>query len=161
MAPDLISLPDVVYYGVRNLAHDRQLRGSLEVVDGERLGRGDLLWLETPSNPFCGITDVEAAALLDLLWGGDETLIVVSSDLSHELDYDSARRLDEETSEAIAALEPERIAANQACGRIGIRGLLTVARRRGLGCRVLDVRNSGDTTGPHHRVVGYGAYAFG
>ncbi len=102
----------------------------------------------------------EVAEVIETLWGGPETLIVISSDLSHYHDYESARRLDEVTSDAIERLAPKDIGHDQACGRHSINGLLTVARRRGLNVRTLDLRNSGDTAGPRDRVVGYGAYAF-
>ena len=102
----------------------------------------------------------EIDTLLEALWGGPETAIVISSDLSHYLDYESARRLDGKTSDAIAALRHEDIGDEQACGRHAVNGLLHLARRRGLEARALDVRNSGDTAGPRDRVVGYGAYAF-
>ncbi len=100
------------------------------------------------------------AEVLERLWGGDETLIVISSDLSHYHDYDTARRLDAATSRAIEALRPADIGPQDACGSAAIGGLLRVAENRGLGARTIDLRNSGDTAGPHHRVVGYGAYAF-
>lgn len=99
------------------------------------------------------------AEVLDLLWGGPETLILVSSDLTHYLDYRTARRIDAATSEAIEALRPESIGYDQACGRAPLNGLLTLARRRGLQAETLDLRNSGDTAGSRDQVVGYGAYA--
>ncbi|ROR32894.1 AmmeMemoRadiSam system protein B [Inmirania thermothiophila] len=102
----------------------------------------------------------EVAEVIERLWGGDETLIVVSSDLSHYHDYHTARRMDAATSMAVEALAPERIGYEQACGRHPLQGLLVAARRRGLQARTLDLRNSGDTAGPRDRVVGYGAYAF-
>ncbi|MCU0895545.1 MAG: AmmeMemoRadiSam system protein B [Rhodospirillales bacterium] len=102
----------------------------------------------------------EVAEVLDRLWGGEETLIVVSSDLSHYLDYDSAKRLDARTSRAIEAFAPGEIGMEQACGRIPMAGLLTLARRRGLSVTTLDLRNSGDTAGDRRRVVGYGAWLF-
>jgi AmmeMemoRadiSam system protein B len=100
------------------------------------------------------------AEVLDRLWGGDETLILISSDLSHYFDYDTARRMDGATSRAIEALRPDDIGPDDACGRVPIRGLLTVAAQRGLKCRTVDLRNSGDTAGSRDRVVGYGAYLF-
>lgn len=102
----------------------------------------------------------EVAAVIEALFGGDETLVVVSSDLSHYLSYDEARALDRETSRAIEAVEPEAIGSEQACGRLAVQGLLLVARNHGLRARTLDLRSSGDTAGPRDRVVGYGAYAF-
>ena len=102
----------------------------------------------------------EVAEVLDLLWGGPETLIVVSSDLSHYHDYETARRMDQATTRAIEQLRPGDIGREQACGRVPISGLLTMARRRGLSCTTVDVRNSGDTAGPRDQVVGYGSYLF-
>jgi AmmeMemoRadiSam system protein B len=100
------------------------------------------------------------AEVIDLLWGGEETLIVVSSDLSHYHDYDTARRLDAATTTAIERLDPSAVHYDDACGRNPINGLLRVARRRRLTARTLDLRNSGDTAGPRDSVVGYGAYVF-
>ncbi|MGC8668482.1 MAG: AmmeMemoRadiSam system protein B [Chthonomonadales bacterium] len=107
-------------------------------------------------------TEADVELALDAVWGGPETLIVVSSDLSHYHDYDTARRLDLATAEAIEKLSPAQIAPDRACGSIPIRGLLRLARRRGLRVHRLDLRNSGDTTGTYRRdrVVGYGAWAF-
>jgi AmmeMemoRadiSam system protein B len=102
----------------------------------------------------------DVAEVLEILWGGPETLIVVSSDLSHYHDYDTAVTLDRETSRAIAALRPAELDYDRACGRTAIAGLLYVAKQLGLRVEVLDVRNSGDTAGSRDRVVGYGAYAF-
>ncbi len=104
-------------------------------------------------------TTREVAEVLDKVWGGPETLIVVSSDLSHYYDYATARAKDEATTRAIERLDPAGLDPESACGRVGIRGLLEVARRRGLSVHTLDVRNSGDTAGPRDSVVGYGAYA--
>jgi MEMO1 family protein len=101
----------------------------------------------------------EVAAVLDAVWGGPETVIVVSSDLSHYLNYASARRTDADTSESILALTPD-ITHERACGGTPINGLLLAARRRGLTAELLDLRNSGDTAGPRDRVVGYAAFAF-
>jgi hypothetical protein len=102
----------------------------------------------------------EVAEALELLWGGPETLIVISSDLSHYHDYDTANRLDRATTQAIEQLRPQQIRYDDACGRVPVIGLLTVAQRRGLHATTLDVRNSGDTAGPRDSVVGYGAWAF-
>ncbi len=100
------------------------------------------------------------AAVLEAAWGGPETLIVVSSDLSHYHDYATAQRLDGETTRAIEGLQPERIGYGQACGRNPLNGLLEVARRRALVVTTVDLRNSGDTSGRRDSVVGYGTYAF-
>ncbi len=103
---------------------------------------------------------ISVAEVLDSLWGGPETLIVVSSDLSHYLDYASAKAIDATTSTAIEKLQPDMISSRQACGRVPINGLLLAAQRNHLHVTTLDLRNSGDTAGPRDRVVGYGAYAF-
>ena len=102
----------------------------------------------------------DVSAVLDMLWGGPETLIVISSDLSHYYDYTIARRLDQATSRAIEALRPQDIGAEQACGCTPINGLLCAARTHGLYARTVDLRTSGDTAGPRDEVVGYGAYLF-
>jgi AmmeMemoRadiSam system protein B len=101
----------------------------------------------------------EMAELLDIAWGGEETLIVVSSDLSHYLPYDAARRRDRHTADAILHLEA-RLFSDEACGAAPINGLLYAARRRGMDAELVDLRNSGDTAGGRDRVVGYGAFAF-
>ncbi len=101
----------------------------------------------------------ETAEVLEQVWGGPETLIVVSSDLSHFHDQATASRLDAETTEAISELRGEELRGDRACGYLGIAGLLEVAGKRQMHVEVLDVRTSGDTAGSDDRVVGYGAYA--
>jgi MEMO1 family protein len=101
----------------------------------------------------------EIAEVLDRLWGGPETLVVISSDLSHYLSYEAARRADRETADAILALKGP-LQSRQACGAAPINGLLTAARQRGMRSELLDLRNSADTAGDPSRVVGYGAFAF-
>lgn len=105
-------------------------------------------------------TPGEVADVLEAVWGGAETLIVISSDLSHYLDYASAQAIDRQTCQAIEALNGPAIGDTQACGRNPVKGLLEVARRRAMTVETLDLRNSGDTAGPRDRVVGYGAWAF-
>ncbi len=99
------------------------------------------------------------AAVLDVLWGGAETLIVVSSDLSHYHGYAEATRIDRTTADSILALTGA-IDHEQACGATPINALLLCARRRGLESELIDLRNSGDTAGHRSRVVGYAAFAF-
>ena len=99
------------------------------------------------------------AELLHLLWGGEETLIVVSSDLSHYHLYDEAKRLDAATAAHIEAFEGATLTGRNACGYLGSRGLLIEARRRGMRIERLALVNSGDTAGDRSRVVGYGAWA--
>jgi AmmeMemoRadiSam system protein B/AmmeMemoRadiSam system protein A len=99
-------------------------------------------------------------AVLRELWGGDETLILVSSDLSHYHDYATAQRMDSGASLAIETLDPAKLGDDQACGRYPVKGLLARARALDLRATTLDLRNSGDTAGDKTRVVGYGSYAF-
>jgi hypothetical protein len=101
----------------------------------------------------------EVAEVLEALWGGDETLIVVSSDLSHYLPYDVSRRVDRATVQRVLSFEAV-IDHEQACGATPINGLLLAARSRGLRADLLDLRSSGDTAGDRRRVVGYAAMAF-
>jgi len=100
----------------------------------------------------------EVAEVLRRLWGGDETLVVVSSDLSHYLPYSQANELDATTARAIQELRPETIGHDQACGRMPMAGLLLRAREEGLSVECVDLRNSGDTAGPQNQVVGYGSF---
>ncbi len=105
-------------------------------------------------------TNDQVAEVLDVLWGGDETIIVISSDLSHYLDYDTASALDRQTCDAIEELNPDAIQRDQACGRVPVKGLLTLAKRRGMSVETVNLVNSGDTAGTKDRVVGYGAWVF-
>jgi len=101
----------------------------------------------------------EVAVVLERLWGGAETLIVVSSDLSHYHSYAAAQQIDRGTAAAVVALEAS-LDHEQACGATPINGLALCARRRGLKPELIDLRNSGDTAGDKSRVVGYAAFAF-
>ncbi|MDF1791959.1 MAG: AmmeMemoRadiSam system protein B [Thalassobaculaceae bacterium] len=96
--------------------------------------------------------------VVEALWGGPETLIVVSSDLSHFHDYDTARKLDGATAASIELLRGDRIDGQGACGHRALAGVLDQARKRDLRATALDVRNSGDMVGGRERVVGYGAF---
>jgi hypothetical protein len=100
----------------------------------------------------------EVAQVLDAAWGGPETLVVVSSDLSHYHGYADAQRLDRETAGALKRHDT-KLNDDHACGCRVLNGLMLVARRRGLEVQALDLRNSGDTSGDRSRVVGYGAFA--
>lgn len=104
-------------------------------------------------------TPEEVATVIEHLWGGPETRFVISSDLSHYLDWAAAQKLDQATAAAIEALEPQRIGEHQACGRIPLCGLLQAASAHHLRARTLDLRSSGDTSGPRDKVVGYGSFA--
>jgi AmmeMemoRadiSam system protein B len=102
----------------------------------------------------------EVAEVLKVLWGGPETLIVVSSDLSHYLPYAKANEVDGRTADAIVELRPEGLGRDHACGRIPVAGLLLRALEEGLSAECVDLRNSGDTAGPRDQVVGYGSFVF-
>ena len=99
------------------------------------------------------------ADVLDRVWGGDETLIVASTDLSHYHDHATATDLDRRTAEAVVARRPDRLGRYDACGIVALQGLLLAAERHELGVELLDLRTSADTAGGPERVVGYGAFA--
>jgi AmmeMemoRadiSam system protein B/AmmeMemoRadiSam system protein A len=101
----------------------------------------------------------DVATVIERLWGGDETLIVISSDLSHYLPYAQAKAVDGETVRHVLELDPN-LAHDQACGATPLSAALMAARAHGLKPRLLDLRNSGDTAGDRSRVVGYCAMAF-
>jgi AmmeMemoRadiSam system protein B len=145
------NLPSVV---VREDAHTWE--HSLEV---------QLPFLQTVLDEFVlvplvvGSTDAEAvAAVLNKLWGNDETLVVISTDLSHFLPYEEACSKDSSTTKLIEQFNSSLI-GEQACGCHPLNGLLKLAGEKGLNLSTLDLRNSGDTAGSHDRVVGYGSYA--
>lgn len=104
-------------------------------------------------------TPGEVAEVLDILWGGSETLIVISSDLSHFLPYDIAQMIDRETVQNILGMK-ETLTHHQACGGTPVNGLILAARRHHLKPKLLDLCNSGDTSGDKDRVVGYASFAF-
>lgn len=104
-------------------------------------------------------TPAEVEAVIDALWGDAETLIVVSSDLSHYHPYGIAQALDAQTAQAILDGR-EDLSGDRACGYVVLNGLSRAVRKRGMRAELLDVRNSGDTAGDRQRVVGYGAFAF-
>ncbi len=143
---------------VKVLDEAHQLEHSLEV---------HLPFLQLTLNQFSLLPLVvgdasatEVSDVLDTLWGGDETLIVVSSDLSHYLNYSAAKMIDKETAELIEELRADEIGPDRACGCRSICGLLDAARQHGLHATAIDLRNSGDTAGSHQEVVGYGAFVF-
>jgi MEMO1 family protein len=145
------SLPQIV---VNDAAHARE--HSLEVhVPFLQEVLGDFRLV-----PFAvgEVSAAQIAEVFELLWGGPETFFVVSSDLSHFHDHDTAAHLDSETSRLIESLRFEDLSGDRCCGFKPIGGLLHAARARGMHVRTLDLRNSGDTAGPRDRVVGYGAY---
>lgn len=116
---------------------------------------GDFALVPLVAGP-CAAADVATA--LEPFAGDSQSLIVVSSDLSHYHPYEEARELDRRTAQRIEALQP--LAATDACGRYAINGLLHLAHERQWQARTVDLRNSGDTEGPRDRVVGYGAFIF-
>ncbi len=97
------------------------------------------------------------AEIVEHLWGGDETLIIISTDLSHYHNYEEASYRDNLTVKAIEQLS-NNLTGGQACGCRPLNGMMTVAQRRGMEVITLDVRNSGDTAGDKKRVVGYGSF---
>jgi len=101
----------------------------------------------------------EVAEVLELLWGGEETLIVISSDLSHYLPYDMANRVDSTTVQSVLDLSSV-VQHEHACGATPINGLLLAAQQHHLSPQLLDLRNSGDTAGSRDGVVGYASIAF-
>jgi len=104
-------------------------------------------------------TAAEVETVIDAVWGGPETLVIVSSDLSHYHSYGTAREMDALTARAILDCRDD-LSGDQACGCVGVNGLDRVARRRGMRTELLDLRNSGDTAGDRRRVVGYAAFGF-
>ncbi len=102
-------------------------------------------------------TPQQVAEVLEAVWD-HRTLVVVSSDLSHFHDYDTARRLDRATADAIVEGRPHDLGRGSACGRLAIQGLLAATLRRCLDVSLLDLRSSGDTAGGRDEVVGYGAF---
>jgi len=104
-------------------------------------------------------TAEEVAEVLETVWGGDETLIVISSDLSHYLPYATAQRMDNETVQSILKLQ-QPIAHDRACGGTAVSGLIVAAQHHLLTPFLLDLRNSGDTAGSGDQVVGYASFAF-
>ena len=96
--------------------------------------------------------------VIETLWGGDETLIIISSDLSHYHDYETACKIDKSTSELIEHMDYEKLESELACGKVPISGLLKFAKEKSLTIKTIALCNSGDTAGDKNRVVGYGAY---
>ncbi len=148
----LMALP---YVGVSAEAHRQE--HSLEV---------HLPFLQKVINEFTLVplavgraTAQQVASVIDMLWGGEETLIVISSDMSHYLPYTEAQATDNATAEAILALRTD-LHHDQACGATPVIGLNLLAQQRGLKAQLIDLRNSGDTAGDKARVVGYGSFAY-
>lgn len=150
---EIISLPQVAILDQAH-AHEHSLEVQLPFLQ-EILTNFKLVPLVVGDS-----SPEQVAEVLEKLWGGEETLIVISSDLSHYHDYQSAQQMDQFTSQAIENLRPQDIHYEHACGRNPVNGLLHLARTLGLSAKTIDLRNSGDTAGTKDQVVGYGAYAF-
>ncbi len=142
---------------VRESARAHAREHSLEV----QLPFLQRLFEAVPVVPLCvgDAAPAEVGAALAAVWGGGETIVVISSDLSHYLPYAFARATDERTARAVLAGEFP-INPEQACGAHPVNGLLSEAARRAMRAELLDLRNSGDTAGDKRQVVGYGAFAF-
>ncbi len=160
--------------------------GDVAVSDGLRQRSGDVASVRPQPHlrehslevqlPFLQIIAPESACL-PVLTGDDDPetasqiieravadpalTVVVSTDLSHYLDHDTATRLDKETAQAIVALDEAGVPSGSACGRTAVRGAMRAAARLGWRCALLDRRTSGETAGDPARVVGYGAFALG
>ncbi len=148
----LAGLPQVVVSGAVH-AEEHALEVQLPFLQ-RVLGEFSLVPLAVGA-----VTPSEVAEVIERLWGGEETLIVISSDLSHYHAYEDACAIDRDTARAILDFSTD-IDHEQACGVTPVAGLLLAAKRHGLNAELLDLRNSGDTAGGRARVVGYGAFAF-
>jgi len=151
----------------RELAELPQVRALDAAHAGEHCIEVQVPFLQAVLDDFVllpivvGSADAEEVdAVLEPFWDDDATVFVVSSDLSHYLDYASAQRIDRATCSAIEQLAGERIGDEQACGHDPMKGLLLGAKRHELKPVTLELLNSGDTAGDRRRVVGYGAWAF-
>jgi AmmeMemoRadiSam system protein B len=152
--------------GARAIAHLPQVGISAQAHALEHSLEVQLPFLQSVLTDFTLLplavgmaTAEEVAEVLETVWGGDETLIVISSDLSHYLPYATAQRVDNETAQAILKLR-QPIEHDHACGGTPISGLIVAAQKHHLAPHLLDLRNSGDTAGSQERVVGYAAFAF-
>lgn len=153
--PALDQLSGLAQVGISDAAHAQEHSLEVQLPFLQRLlGEFTLVPLAVGR-----AAPAEVAEVLERLWGGDETLVVISSDLSHYLPYGRAQATDRATIDRVLRLDPG-LDSHQACGATPLAGALIVARRHGLVARLLDLRNSGDTAGDRLRVVGYGAVAF-
>jgi hypothetical protein len=152
--------------GARAIAHLPQVSVSAQAHALEHSLEVQLPFLQSILTDFMllplavGMASAEEVAeVLEAVWGGEETLIVISSDLSHYLPYTTAQRVDNETAQSILKLQ-QPIPHDQACGGTPISGLIVAAQQHHLAPHLLDLRNSGDTAGSHAQVVGYASFAF-
>jgi len=146
------SLPQVT---VSDAPHDREHSMEVQVPFLQKV-LGEFILLPIAVGDAA---PAEVAEVLDVVWGGDETAVVISTDLSHYHPYEEARRIDEATASSIDSLSRTDIAPDQACGCRPVNGFIQLAAARGMTATRLDLRNSGDTAGPRDGVVGYGAWA--
>ena len=157
--------------GVDTSSRDALVEAGLAVVHDEAHAQEHSLEVHLPFIQVC-LGDVTVLPLavghvppatvseaLERVWGGAETLIVVSTDLSHYHDHATATDLDRKTAASIVARRPDRLRPYDACGLIPVQGLLLAAERHQLDVELLDLRTSADTAGGPDRVVGYGAFA--
>lgn len=107
------------------------------------------------------VTPQAAAYVLDDVMDDPGVVGIVSSDLSHYLDYEAAKIRDDRTAALITGLRHDELAPGDACGITAVRAALILAQKRGWSCRLLALQNSGDTAGSRQRVVGYGAFVIG
>ncbi len=153
VADRLVTLPHVARAPTPP-ARPRALAGGATALPSDGAGR-------VHARPLVvgGAEPELVASVLEEAWDGPETLLLISSDLSHYLPYDHARSTDADTIARILALDwplPDR----SACGARGINGMLLAARDHSLTPTLVDARNSGDTAGDRARVVGYASVSF-
>ena len=157
---------EVDHSAIASIAHLNQVVVSAPAHALEHSLEVQLPFLQTALEDFKLVplavgdaTPAEVAEVLDALWGGPETLVVVSSDLSHFLPYELAQTVDKTTVQNILNLN-NAITHQQACGGTPVNGLTLSAKRHHLRPTLLDLCNSGDTGGDKHRVVGYASLIF-
>ncbi len=162
-----LGLVEIDQYMIKKLFKLKQVKMMNEAHSMEHSLEVQLPFLQTILTDFKLIPLVvgdasarEVCEVLELACQDQQTLIVISSDLSHYHDYATANKLDSQTSQAIANLDSDKIGYEDACGRTPVSGLLMFASAHGLKAEIIDQRNSGDTAGDKNQVVGYGAYAF-
>lgn len=149
---EVADLPCVVSNGTAH-AQEHSLEVQLPFII-EALGDIKLVPLSVGS-----AAPAEVASVIDALWGGPETLVVISSDLSHYLPYAKAQRIDARTIEKIVAVDGP-IELRSACGAVPVNGLLHTAAVRNMRGTLIGACNSGDTAGDRARVVGYATIGF-
>jgi len=102
----------------------------------------------------------QVSAVIEEIWGGADTLLVISSDLSHNHPYEIAQKVDRQTARAIVEFDFSRLTADQACAYQAMRGFLKAAIRKEMRCSLLELRNSADASGDMSLVTGFGAFHF-